>query len=288
VLRNAGRRVRDVAHAAARNPFEAGERILERVDEWRDNRHPRTQPSIDEAWEEELHGLLGEPWPCAAHEEFGSVYDDIVVSLTSRGMRVGRGAYGGWDDGDAALARTVWCATLHTRPGHVVETGVARGITSRVVLEAFERNDFGHLWSIDIPPLIETDLQAETAVAVPERLRRRWRYLDGSSRRRLPALISILGNIDLFVHDSMHTTRNVAFELTQVASALRVGGLCVVDDVERNSAFARFCRAHGDWRSVAGMADDDRAVIGVARKPPLVSSPAPPLKPTTVTAAPDR
>jgi hypothetical protein len=266
VRHNAGRRILDVVHAAARDPFEAGERALERIDEWKEHRHAPVQPSIDEGWEEKFHRLLGKPWPCAAHEEFTSVYDEIVTSLTNRGMRVGRGAYGGWDDGDAALGRTVWCATLHTRPGHVVETGVARGITSRVVLEAFERNDFGHLWSIDIPPLIETDLQAETALAVPQRLRRRWRYLDGSSRRRLPALISILGTVDLFVHDSMHTTRNVGFELTQVASPLRDGGICVVDDVERNSAFARFCRAHGDWRSVAGRADDDRAVIGVARK----------------------
>jgi hypothetical protein len=257
----------DVAHAVARDPFEARERIVERIDERRDQRGARDQPSIENAWEEQLHGLLGEPWPCAAHQEFGSVYDDIVASITSRGMRVGRGAYGGWDDGDAALARTVWCATLHTRPSHVVETGVARGFTSRVVLEAFERNGFGHLWSIDIPPLIETDLQVETALAVPDRLRRRWRYLQGSSRRRLPALISILGNIDLFVHDSMHTTRNVAFELTQVGLALRAGGICVVDDVERNSGFAKFCRAHTDWPSTAGMADDQRAVIGVALKP---------------------
>lgn len=264
-----------VAHAAARDPYEARERVLERIDEWKDHRHPPVQPAIVEAWEEQLHGLLGEPWPCAAHEEFGAVYDDAVASLTSRGMRVGRGAFGGWDDGDAALARTLWCATLHTRPEHVVETGVARGITSRVVLEAFERNGLGHLWSIDIPPLLETELQAETAIAVPERLRRRWRYLEGSSRRRLPALVSILGSIDLFVHDSMHTTRNVAFELGQVWPALRAGGLLVVDDVERNSAFAEFGRAHHDACAIAGMADDDRAVIGVALKRAQVSEPVP-------------
>jgi predicted O-methyltransferase YrrM len=109
-------------------------------------------------------------------------------------------------------------------------------------------------------------LQAETAIAVPDRLRRRWRYLEGSSRRRLPTLVSTLGRVDLFVHDSMHTTRNVAFELAQIWPALRPGGLVIVDDVERNSAFANFDRAH-NWRAVAGTADDDRAVIGVARKP---------------------
>jgi len=42
--------------------------------------------------------------------------------------------------------------------------------------------------------------------------------------------------------------------------------LVVVDDVECNSAFSKFGRAHADWYGVAGMADDARAVIGVARK----------------------
>ena len=135
------------------------------------------------------------------------------------------------------------------------------------MLEAFERNGFGRLWSIDIPPLIETDLQAETASAVPDSLRGRWRYLEGSSRKRLPALVGVLGSIDLFVHDSMHTTRNVAFELDQVWPALRAGGLVVVDDVERNSAFANFSRAHADAPTTAGMADDGRAVLAVALKP---------------------
>ena len=265
-LRDAGRRFAGVAGATVREPYEAWERVLERIDEWKGHRRPPAQPALAEAWEEQFHGLLGVPWPCAAHDEFAVLYDRVAASLTGQGLRVGRGEFGGWDDGDAALARVVWCATLHTRPEHVVETGVARGITSRVVLEAFERNGSGHLWSIDIPPLVHRGLRAETAVAVPERLRPRWRYLEGSSRRRLPALVAMLGRVDLFVHDSMHTTRNVGFELAQVWPALRAGGVVVVDDVERNSAFAEFGRARRDWRAAAGRADDDRVVVGVACK----------------------
>jgi hypothetical protein len=96
--------------------------------------------------------------------------------------------------------------------------------------------------------------------------------MEGSSRRRLPALVSTLGGVDLFIHDSMHTTRNVAFELRQVWPALRPGGLLVVDDVEKNSAFATFGYAQRDWCGVAGMADDSRAVIGVALKTASVTS----------------
>jgi len=272
---DAGRRLAGTARAVAHDPYEARERVLERLDEWKERRRKPSQPPIVGGWEEQFHKFLGEPWPCPAHDEFSGLYQEVMASLTIRGLPVGRGAYGGWDDGDAALARTAWCATLHTQPEHVIETGVARGVTSRVVLEAFERNGFGHLWSIDIPPLIETDLRTETALAVPAGLRRRWRYLAGSSRRRLPGLVSILGTVDLFVHDSMHTTRNVGFELAQVWPALRDGGVVVVDDVERNSAFAAFGAAKADWRAVAGKADDDRAIVGVALKQAPHSTPAP-------------
>lgn len=77
-----------------------------------------------------------------------------------------RGAFGGWDDGDARLGRLAWCLTRHLRPEFVVETGVARGLTTRVILEAMDRNGRGRLWSIDLPPLIAQELWEETAAAV--------------------------------------------------------------------------------------------------------------------------
>jgi len=39
----------------------------------------------------------------------------------------------------------------------------------------------------------------------PTRLRPRWTYLRGSSRRRLPSLVRELEGIDPLIHDSMHT-----------------------------------------------------------------------------------
>jgi hypothetical protein len=39
----------------------------------------------------------------------------------------------------------------HLRPDTVVETGVAHGVTSRVIREGLERNRSGHLWSVDLP-----------------------------------------------------------------------------------------------------------------------------------------
>jgi hypothetical protein len=44
-----------------------------------------------------------------------------------------------------------WEAELHTQLG-------AHGLTSRFVLEALQRNDGDHLWSIDVPPLLQPEL----------------------------------------------------------------------------------------------------------------------------------
>src|SRR6059058_1471981 len=56
-------------------------------------------------------------------------------------------------------------------------------------------------------------------------LRSRWSYVKGSSRRRLPALVTELREIDLFVHDSKHSERNLLYELEQARVAVRPGGI---------------------------------------------------------------
>jgi hypothetical protein len=48
--------------------------------------------------------------------------------------------------------------------------------------------------------------------------------------------------IDVFVHDSMHTARNVRFEFDRAWPRPQEGGAAVVDDIERNPAFETFPR----------------------------------------------
>lgn len=219
--------------AIATQPYEGVERTLERAAEWRDWRRPPWPYEATEAWEERVHELIGAPWPCDERHGFEEVWNAALDELAARGLQVGRGAFGGWDDGDARLAGGAWCLARHLRPERLVETGVARGLTTRVLLEALERNGSGHLWSIDLPPLLEDRLAQEIAAAVPERLYERWTLFRGSSRLRLPGLMADLGQIDLFVHDSMHTARNVRFELEHVWPALAPGGVALIDESRR-------------------------------------------------------
>jgi hypothetical protein len=105
-------------------------------------------------------------------------------------------------------------------------------------------------------------------VAVPGGLRARWTYVFGSSRQRLPHLVAQLAPIDLFLHDSMHTTRNVLFELETVWPGLRPGGVILVDDIDLSRGFEEFTDKHGsELRSLVGISDDRERRLGLIYKP---------------------
>jgi Methyltransferase domain len=229
-----------------------------------------------EGHEEALHRLLGVAWPCSARREFDELWPSVIRSLRAQGLILGRGAYGGWDDADQAVAGAVSCLARHLRPEVVVETGVGRGLTTYFVLKALEHNGGGRLWSIDLAPSVvdAPRLAVQTGAAVPPELRGRWTLLRGTSRRFLPGLVDGLAQldlpVDLFIHDSLHTGRNVRFELDCVWPRLGANGAALVDDVEQNAAFASFARKHPEATALVCDAADGRSQFGCV----LRSSPA--------------
>jgi hypothetical protein len=63
-------------------------------------------------------------------------------------------------------------------------------------------------------------------------------------------LLCRLGQIDLFIHDSLHTERNVRFELDRAWAALRTGGVLVVDDIDANWGFRSFTQTFSGYKSL--------------------------------------
>lgn len=207
----------------------------------RELRRPPFLYKCDSHWEQWLHTSLNAAWPCTFAPEFWDLWSQVISELEAIGIRVGPKSFGSWNDGDAGLVRAIWCLIRHSKPVKVVETGVAHGVTSRFILEALARNGSGHLWSIDLPP-IEKHWRRQVGMAVGDRHADRWTYIRGSSRRRLPALLSGLGEIDLFIHDSLHSERNVRFELDRAWAALEPGRAIVVDDIDANWGFQSFTK----------------------------------------------
>ena len=215
----------------------------------REQCRPQCHYEADDNWEQWLHARLGVQWPCQFTSEFQGLWREVVTELVAKGIRAGPESFGSWNDGDAGLVRAIWCLTRHLRPNNVVETGVAHGVTSRFILEALERNGSGRLSSIDLPP-IETVWQKQVGLAVAERHARQWTYIKGSSRLRLPKLLFQIGQIDLFVHDSLHSERNVRFELDRAWANLRPGGAIVADDVDANWGFRSFTQTFSGHQSI--------------------------------------
>jgi Methyltransferase domain len=234
------------ARSIALHPVQGAERVRGRIDRQRDKRElaeiGAPAGAVYGATSDgpvRLHAALGLRWPCEAVASFGPAWEAVVADLRRAGMRVGMASYGGWNDSDRTFAAAIWCAVAHLRPARVVETGVARGLTTRLILEGLRRNGAGHLWSIDLPA-VDSALHGKTGVAVPDELWARWTYLAGGRRERLPRLLAELGQIEVFVHDSLHTGRNTRFELSCAWPHLRSGGAAVVDDIGHSLAFRTF------------------------------------------------
>jgi predicted O-methyltransferase YrrM len=167
--------------------------------------------------------------------------ESIQATLIARGIRPGPESYLFWNDGDPAFTQAIWCLIRRLHATKIVETGVAHGVTSRIILEALAGQ--GHLWSIDLPPPAAPELHREIGIAVGTLPSGAWSLILGSSRRRLPRLLDAVAPIDIFVHDSDHSKYNMLFEMTCGWSALRPGGALVVDDIDLNSAFEEFSPA---------------------------------------------
>jgi hypothetical protein len=63
-------------------------------------------------------------------------------------------------------------------------------------------------------------------------------YLLGDSPVVLHHILSQLGQVDMFIHDSSHTYENMKFEFETSYPYIRSGGLLLSDDTSFNAAFS--------------------------------------------------
>ena len=137
---------------------------------------------------------------------------------------------------DTILAKFSYLFCRLLKPTIVLETGVAYGMMSAFILQALEVNKEGILYSIDLPPL-GRDADRFVGILIPDELKARWRLNRGVSKRILPRLLPVLGSVDLFIHDSLHTYRNMKREFHLVTPYLSPKAAVISDDIDSNTAF---------------------------------------------------
>jgi predicted O-methyltransferase YrrM len=177
--------------------------------------------------------------------DFFQQLDDAMVKTRGR-----RTSFQGW-------VESLYVITRLLRPRVVVETGVFDGLSSSFILQAMKDNGVGKLISIDLPAqdtirgsthrMRESTLPPNCGPGwvIPNCLRERQEMILGDSKVLLPAVLAEQREIDVFLHDSLHTFEHQWFEYSAAWPALSSGGLLLSDDIFWNAAFHRFCAKVG-------------------------------------------
>lgn len=127
-----------------------------------------------------------------------------------------------------------WYALVRAaQPDHVVETGTHLGLGTCAIAAALLRNGHGRLTTIDVDPAAGHLIGQPWASVIDRRT--------GSS-------LDVLGqlrDVDVFLHDSLHTYEYETRELTTVAPNLRANAIVLSDNAHESSALS-------DWAERSG------------------------------------
>jgi predicted O-methyltransferase YrrM len=130
--------------------------------------------------------------------------------------------------------RSGWYAIVRAaQPNHVVETGTHLGLGSCVIAAALLRNGHGRLTTIDIDPEAGYLVGDPWASVIDRRV--------GDSTDMLGAL----RDVDMFLHDSLHTYDYETRELAAVEPNLRANAVVLSDNAHESSALS-------DWAERSG------------------------------------
>ena len=138
-----------------------------------------------------------------------------------------------------------YAAVRALAPDCIVETGIANGVSSSYLLLALQKSGRGCLHSIGLADPAFLPPGKGPGWLVPQWLRGPWQVHLGDAREILSSLLTQLGNIDVFIHDSAHTYDHMMWEFKTAYPHLLPGGLLLSDDALWNSAFHDFARNTG-------------------------------------------
>ncbi len=142
---------------------------------------------------------------------------------------------------------TLYVLVRILEPEIMIETGVANGKSSSLILCAMEQNRKGRLISIDLPNQPGRILpdggktnpgNHNVGWLVPDYLKKRWDLLMGDSKELLPQILIDIDKVDMFLHDSLHTYEHVKLELNTILPKLGETSLILCDNIDLGAGLA--------------------------------------------------
>lgn len=181
---------------------------------------------------------------------------DALWAEVERRVRVSDLRYPACFASTRTAAMLLYLACRTARPSTVLETGVADGISTYVILRALELNQSGTLHSVDVRPDVGGLLRGTE--------RGRWvlHLLTRNGRTALNHIFREVPPGELFFHDSNHSYYWQRMELKGAAQWIRPRGLIVCDDVDSSTAFLEWCRQH---RSTPHLCFLGSRILGLVR-----------------------
>lgn len=151
------------------------------------------------------------------------------------------------------------------KPEIVVETGVAYGLSSSYVLQALKENNKGTLYSID-STFRPWESEKMIGSAIPSELKNRWKFINGVATDKLKDLLKSLQQIDIFIHDSLHTYTNMMSEFNIAWPFVKNNGFLISDDVGTNNAFYDFCIKNSLESIILSQKNQKKSYLGIIKK----------------------
>jgi predicted O-methyltransferase YrrM len=176
-------------------------------------------------------------WPADEVAKVTDEFDEVTAALERRYAETETKFPPRWGV-ERGTGLALYGLTRLLQPATVVETGVADGRSSFMILSALERNGHGTLHSFDVRPDAGSLARGHA----------QWHLTTSDARdprSTFTAALAGLDVIDLFVHDSDHGYPNQMFEYESAWPKVPAGGVLASDDVDLTKAYVDFATRHG-------------------------------------------
>ncbi len=129
--------------------------------------------------------------------------------------------------------RVIYTIVKVMNPTTIIETGMGSGVSTTAMLAA--SNDETNVISID-PGVPYGKGDKEVGFLIPINLRKKHKFVKGTSKQKMKEVLSYVDKVDIFFHDSDHTYENIMLELNEVWPKLSEESIILVDNYDWTDA----------------------------------------------------
>lgn len=139
--------------------------------------------------------------------------------------------------GGGANQELLFFLTRFLKPNIVLETGVAAGYSSKVILKGIEKNKNGSLYSSDFPYFRIKNPEKYIGILLSEKLKQNWNLAIEGDEINLRRFFKVIKKIDLFHYDSDKSYNGKKKVFNLIIEKMSKGSVMIFDDIQDDTFF---------------------------------------------------